>query len=54
MKVELISYTDDAVNVLLFTKNTRLMDDDNAYEEVSKWPWDKKQDELDYMLKTIK
>ena len=54
MKVELISYTDDAVNLLLFTKNTRLMDDDNAYEKVSKWPWDKKQDELDYMLKTIK
>ena len=54
MKVELISFTDDAVNLLLFTKNTRLMDDDDAYSKIAEWPWDKKQDELDYMLKTIK
>jgi len=54
MKVKLISYTSDAVNVLLFTKNTRLMNDENAYEKISKWEWEQKQAELDYMLKTIK
>jgi flavin-dependent thymidylate synthase len=54
MKVKLINYTEDAVNLLLFTKNTRLMDDKNAYKKVSEWPWDKKQDELDYMLNTIR
>lgn len=54
MKVKLISYTDDAVNLLLFTKNTRLMNDDNAYKTISEWPWDKKQEELDYMLNTIR
>ena len=54
MKVKLISYTNDAVNVLLFTKNTRLMNDEDAYEKISKWEWEQKQAELDYMLKTIK
>ena len=54
MKVELISYTDDAVNLLLFTKNTRLMNDDDAYEKIAQWPEGKKQSELDYMLKTIR
>jgi flavin-dependent thymidylate synthase len=54
MKVELISYTDDAVNLLLFTKNTRLMDDDDAYQKIAKWTDEQKQEELDYMLKTIR
>ena len=47
MKVELISYTDDAVNLLLFTKNTRLMNDDDAYTQIADWSEEKKQEELD-------
>ncbi len=54
MKVQLINHTTDAVNLLLFTKNTRLMNDDDAYLRIADWPWDKKQDELDYMLQTIR
>jgi len=54
MKVQLISYTDDAVNLLLFTKNTRLMNDDDAYSQIAEWTNEKKQEELDYMLKTIR
>jgi len=54
MKVQLISYTDDAVNLLLFTKNTRLMNDDDAYSQIAEWPDEKKQEELDYMLQTIR
>ena len=54
MKVELVNHTSDAVNLLLFTKNTRLMNDDDAYSSISDWPGNKKQEELDYMLKTIR
>jgi len=54
MKVKLINYTDDAKNLLLFTKNTRLMNIENSYDAIAKWPENKKQGELDYMLKTIK
>ena len=54
MKVKLINYTTDAVNLLLFTKNTRLMNEDDAYEKVSEWDEEKKQAELDYMLNTIR
>ena len=54
MKVQLINYTDDAVNLLLFTKNTRLMNDDDAYSQIAEWPNGKKQEELDYMLQTIR
>ena len=34
-KVELVNYTNDAKNLLIFTKNTRLLDDDNSYEKIS-------------------
>jgi thymidylate synthase (FAD) len=54
MKVKLINCTEDAKNLLLFTKNTRLMNIDDAYTSIAKWPESKKQGELDYMLKTIK
>ena len=53
-KVKLISYTSDAKNLLLFTKNTRLFDHDDSFDEIKKWTDEKKQAELDYMLKTIK
>ena len=54
MKVKLINATSDAVNLLLFTKNTRLMNDEDAYQKVSQWKESDKQAELDYMLNTIK
>ena len=54
MKIQLVNYTDDAVNLLLFTKNTRLMNDDDAYSKIANWPQNKKQEELDYMLQTIR
>jgi thymidylate synthase (FAD) len=54
MNIKLINYTNDAKNLLLFTKNTRLMNEQNSYENITKWPEGKKQGELDYMLKTIK
>jgi len=40
MKVELVNYTSDAVDLLLFTKNTRLMDDEDAYKQIASWPED--------------
>ena len=54
MKVKLINYTQDAKNLLLFTKNTRLMDDEDAYDKIKDWTEEQKQEELDYMLNTIK
>jgi thymidylate synthase (FAD) len=54
MKVKLVNYTQGAKDLLLFTKNTRLLNVENAYQEIKDWPEDKKQEELDYMLKTIK
>jgi flavin-dependent thymidylate synthase len=39
---------------LIFTKNTRLLNVEDAYDEIKDWPEDKKQEELDYMLQTIK
>jgi len=54
MKVELVNYTQDAVDLLLFTKNTRLMPVDDAYNRIAEWEWEKKQAELDYMLNTIR
>lgn len=54
MKVKLVAYTSDAKNLLIFTKNTRLFDSEDSYGDVASWPEKKKQEELDYMLKTIK
>ena len=54
MKVNLVNYTQNAKDLLLFTKNTRLMNVEDAYKEIASWPEDKKQAELDYMLQTIK
>ena len=50
MKVELLSYTPDALNLLLRTKNTRL-----AYEEdPADWSEEERNKHLEYMLGTIK
>lgn len=49
MKVELLSHTPDALNLLLRTKNTRL-----AFgEDPAQWSADQKASHLDYMRDTI-
>lgn len=53
MKVTLISHTPDAVNLLLFTKSTRLNLSPGLMEEIRAWPEEKKMAELDYMANTI-
>lgn len=53
MKVELINYTADALEVLLFTKQTRLTLSAGLMEEIKGWSTEKKMAELDYMLGTI-
>jgi len=50
MKVSLISFTSDAINLLLKTKNTRLKFDSDP----GSWPEDQKREHLAYMLDTIK
>jgi flavin-dependent thymidylate synthase len=50
VKVELINYTSDALNLLLGTKNTRLAHDDDP----ASWSEEKKAEHLAYMRDTIK
>ena len=52
MQVKLINYTHNALETLLYTKNTRLQAV-ASIEEVKEWPMEKKLADLDYMLKTI-
>lgn len=52
MKVKLINYTQNALETLLYTKNTRLQAE-ASIEDVAAWSGEKKLKELDYMLKTI-
>jgi flavin-dependent thymidylate synthase len=54
LKVELISHTPNALELLLWTKNTRLQAKGLTMEDIKNWSDEKKQQELDYMLKTIK
>lgn len=53
MQVTLLSYNPDALNLLLFTKQTRLAQSPGLLEEIREWPMEKKLAELDYMLGTI-
>lgn len=53
MEVKLISFTQDAENILLFTKATRLEMNPRLLDEIRAWPHEKKMQELDYMSKTI-
>lgn len=50
MKVELLSVTPDALNLLLRTKNTRLKFDSDP----ATWPEEKREEHLAYMRDTIK
>lgn len=53
-KVELINYTQDAENLLLFTKYSRLSRDvSDAMEVIKSWSDKRKQEELRYIFSTI-
>jgi len=53
MKVTLIHYTPSAVELLIFTKNTRLNMGPKLMEEIFDWSEDKKMAELKYMSRTL-
>lgn len=53
MKVTLINYTPDALETLIFTKNTRLRMTAKGLDEIKAWPMEKKLIELEYMRNTI-
>lgn len=53
MKVTLISHTKDAVELMIFTKGTRLKMSPEGLEEIKTWPEEKKLQELEYMANTI-
>lgn len=54
MKVTLISATTDAVNLLLFTKATRLNMTPGLLDEIAGWSAEKKAAQLAYMANTIR
>lgn len=53
MKVDLLSYTPDALDILLMTKQTRLAFSPGLLEEIRNWPMERKLSELAYMRGTI-
>jgi len=53
MKVTLISHTQDAVELLLFTKSTRLTLSPHLLDEIAEMPESAKLKELEYMANTI-
>src|SRR5579863_9531120 len=52
-KVELVTFTPDALEVLIYTKSTRLQGK-QTLEEIKSWPMEKKLEHLAYMRDTIK
>jgi flavin-dependent thymidylate synthase len=52
-KVTLISYTQDALEVLLFTRNTRLEMSPESLAAVKSWSQERKDEELRHALNTI-
>lgn len=53
MKVTLIDHTQNAEDVLLFTKQTRLTMTPGLMDEIRSWPTEKKLADLEYMANTI-
>ena len=53
MKVTLINYTPNALNTLLFTRQTRLRMNPGGFEAVSRLPEEKKREELEKLKNTI-
>jgi thymidylate synthase (FAD) len=54
MKVELVGYTQDALELLLFTKSIRLAGKEQSLEDIKAWSMEKKLEHLAYMRDTIK
>ena len=52
MNVKLINYTKNALETLLYTKNTRLQGK-VTFDDIVEWPEDKKMEHFNYMLDTI-
>ena len=52
MKVELLNHTQDALELLLYTKDTRLQGE-QTIQDIKEWPDEKKQEHFNYMLDTI-
>lgn len=53
MNVTLLSYTPNALDLMLFTKETRLSQSPDLLDEIAAWPWERKMAQLDYMRGTI-
>lgn len=53
MHIKLISYTQDAAELLIFTKSTRLQMNPDLLQEIKSWPEEKKLEELKYISNTI-
>jgi flavin-dependent thymidylate synthase len=60
MQVTLLDYTgignsekDHAINLLIFTKSTRLQMSPTLLDDIANWPLEKKMEELNYMANTI-
>ena len=53
MKVTLLHATPDAIDILIFTKNTRLKMGPEGMNDIKNWPIEKKIEELKYMSTTI-
>ncbi len=53
MNVKLVSYTPNAIELLIYTKNTRLQGQ-QTLEDIIAWPEEKKLEHLAYMRDTIK
>jgi flavin-dependent thymidylate synthase len=53
MQVTLINFNPDALDLLLFTKQTRLAQSPGLLDDIRRWPHEKKMAELEYMLGTI-
>jgi flavin-dependent thymidylate synthase len=54
MKVELVSHTPDALELLLLTKDVRLNGEAQSLVQIKEWPMEQKLEHLAYMLDTIK
>lgn len=52
MQVSLINFTNDARELLIYTKNTRLKEG-TSLDDIKAWSEERKQLEIDYIMKTI-
>lgn len=53
MKVSLMNFTQDAKELLIFSKSTRLTMSPSLFEEIKNWPENKKDEEIEYIANTI-